>query len=135
MSHVTVESIPRQPSSLRRVLGLNASTSLIAGLMAVVARGATAELLGLDGDRAELVVFLVGIGLVVFAVEVGLTGLRAQESSLARAAGLTSVADIAWVVATVAVLATVDLSRSGQLIGSAMGLGVAAFAALQLRLR
>ena len=37
--------------------------------------------------------------------------------------------------ATVAVLATVDLSRSGQLIGSAMGLGVAAFAALQLRLR
>lgn len=114
---------------------MNASTSLVAGLAAVIARGEVAGLLGLDGEGAELAILLVGIGLVVFAVDVAFTGLRAADRALARDAGLIAVADIAWVLATVVVLATVDLSQTGQLIAAVMGLGVAVFAALQLRLR
>lgn len=135
MTQIVVESIPNSFSLLRRVLVLNAGTSLTAGLAAVVAPSATAELFGLDGDRAKLIIFAVGVGLVVFALDVAFTGLRAGEHVLPRHAGLISAADIAWVVATVVVLATVDLSRTGQLVALAMGLGVAGLATLQLRLR
>ena len=114
---------------------INAGTSLLAGLTAVVARKPVVELFGLDGDRAELVVLLVGIGLVVFAVDVAFTGLRSAGDALSRNVALISAADVAWVVATVVVLASVELSTTGRVVAAVMGLGVAAFAALQIRLR
>lgn len=122
-------------SPLRGVLGLNAATSAAAGLVATIAPAAVTDLFDLRHDRADLIVRVVGIGLIVFAVEVAVTAARNRKTTIARDATLISIADLAWVVSTVVVLATVDLSTAGRLIAGVMGAGVAGFAALQLRLK
>ena len=135
MNHTLTGTSSDGRSLLRGVLMINAGTSLLAGLTAVVARKPVVELFGLDGGRAELVVLVVGIGLVVFAAEVAFTGLRSAGDALSRNVALISAADVALVVATVVVLASVELSTTGRVVAAVMGLGVAAFAALQIRLR
>ena len=73
------------------------------------------------------------VGLIVFAVDVAL-GARSPRR-LALTALATSVADLAWIVATVVVLATVDLTGAGRFVAVAMAVAVLDFAALQLWFR
>ena len=117
-------------SRLRTVLTVNAATSLAGGLIGLAATDRLVEELGLQSTGWTR---LVSAGLVLFAIDVA---LGAQSTRyLARTALLTSVLDIAWVVATVAVLATVDLTGIGQVVAVVLGLAVADFAVLQLWFR
>lgn len=122
-------------SPLRMVLGANAATSSMAGLVAAIAPAAVNDLIGFGGDSSNLVTRLVGIGLVVFAIDVALAATRSTDRTVGRNAQLVSAADIAWVVATAVVIAIGGLSATGNVIAAVMGLGVASFAFLQLRLR
>lgn len=76
---------------------------------------------------------MISAGLVLFALDVAL-GLRSPRH-LAAVALLTSAADVAWVVATVVVLATVDLTTTGRIAAIVTGIGVLDFALLQLWFR
>lgn len=124
-----------QCSPLRAVLAVNAATSLSAGLVTAFAPNTISELFDLTQTRADLIVRTIGIGLCVFAVDVAVTAIRDRTATIKRDTTLISAVDIAWVIATVIVLATVDLSAAGRSIAVVMGIGVAAFAALQLGLR
>lgn len=102
------------------VLEVNAATSLAAGAVGLAAGRWSADRLGLDDTTW---VRLVGAGLILFAVAVA-AGSRLRGPSLARAARLISAADAAWVIGTVAVVASGVLSTSGVVIALVMGVGV-----------
>ena len=103
------------------VLEVNAATSLAAGAVGLAAGRWSADRLGLDDT---LWVRLVGAGLILFALAVAAAS-RLRGPALARAARLISVADAAWVVGTVAVVAAGVLSTGGVVIAAVMGVGVA----------
>lgn len=115
---------------LRTVLTVNAVTSLASGIAGLVATDRLVDWLGLQSAGWTR---LVSAGLVVFAIDVAL-GARSQHR-LALTALLTSAADLAWVAATVVVLATVDLTGWGRAVAVGMGLVVLDFALLQLWFR
>lgn len=116
-------------SRLRTVLAVNAATSLAGGLVGLAATDRLVEELGLQSAGWTR---LVSAGLVLFAIDVA---LGARSRHLATTALLTSVLDVAWVAATVAVLATVDLTGIGQLVAVVMGVAVLDFAVAQLWFR
>ncbi len=115
---------------LRTVLTVNAATSLAAGVGGLAATDRLVDWLGLQSPGWTR---LVSVGLIVFAVDVAL-GARSPRR-LALTALATSVADLAWIVATVVVLATVDLTGAGRFVAVAMAVAVLDFAALQLWFR
>ena len=137
MSHVILDSHrTTRTTRLRAVLGVNASTSLLAGSAAAIAPTAVGDLLGLgDGSGVGLIVRIVGVGLALFAIDVALVARRSSDGALRRHAQLVAAADVAWVVATVAVVGLVDMSALGRVLAVGQGIGVSTFAALQLRLR
>lgn len=102
------------------VLEVNAATSLAAGAVGLIAGRWSADQLGLDTTTW---VRLVGAGLIVFALAVAAAS-RLRGPDLARAARAISAADLAWVAATVAVVASGVLSTGGVVIALVMGLGV-----------
>ncbi|HSP05028.1 MAG TPA: hypothetical protein VLR27_16065 [Acidimicrobiales bacterium] len=115
---------------LRTVLSVNAATSFVAGTIGLLATDPVVDELGLQSAGWTR---LVSAGLVLFAIDVAL-GVRSARY-LANTALLTSVLDLAWVVATVAVLATVELTGLGRLLAVVMGVAVLDFAVLQLWFR
>lgn len=121
-------------SPLRLVLGVNATTSGIAGLVSALAPATVVELLGLEGNVNDLAVRVVGIALIAFAADVAFTAARKSGQCLRRASRLIAVADIAWVLATIIVMLSFDLSTVGTAMAAVMAAGVATFAALQLYL-
>lgn len=116
---------------LRLALRLNAATSLIGGLLALVAGSWVSRELGIDHVVATRVI---GAGLVVFAVDVASIA-RAPRPRLLRDTLLVSAADVAWVIATIVVLLTGILSTTGVRVAVVLGLGVADFAVVQLWLQ
>lgn len=132
MISTTRPTLTSPADRLRTVLGANAATSLVSGLLASVAPGFVAEMMDLD---AVTWTRLVGIGLVVFAVEVALIAKRSTDEKLPGLTGLISMADAAWVVATIVVIALVDMSITGRILSLLVGVVVATFAVLQTRLR
>ena len=117
--------------NLRRVLAVNATTSGVAGIAGLVAASWWSDTLGIPSVGW---IQLIGAGLVVFAIEVALVAARATKA-LASAALAISMADLAWVIGTGVVLATVDLTTTGWILAVVMGIGVADFALLQLWFR
>lgn len=114
---------------LRNVFRLNGSTSLIAGLVAAAIPGTVAGLLGVDHPGW---VRLVGLGLIVFAVDVVvLAGTR--TSRLARWAPLVIVADIAWVLGSAVTIGVGAFSVLGTTMVAATAGMVGTFATLQFR--
>lgn len=111
---------------LRRVLRANATTSALGGAAAVVAGGPLGELF----DVHAWIVRGVGIGLVVFAIDVWLIA-RVGADRLPTLARLVSVADATWVTATVAVIALGLVPAAGAIVAGAVGLMVADFAVVQ----
>lgn len=117
-------------SRLRTVLAVNATTSAVAGLVGLLATDRVVDELGLHSAGWTR---LISAGLVLFAVDIAF-GIRSRPR-LATTALVTSVADVAWVMATVVVLATVDLTATGRVAAVVMGIGVLDFALLQLWFR
>lgn len=116
---------------LRYTLRANAALSFTAGLTAAVFAPWVSETLGIDHVGLTRAV---GIGLMVFAVDVVLIASRPAEQvrSWTR---LVSAADAAWVAATVAVLAAGVLTTTGTVVAVVLGLAVADFGISQLWLR
>ncbi len=85
---------------LRTVLGLNATTSAVGGLIAAIGAGWVSDSLGIDHVA---ITRLVGIGLVLFAVDVWYLSTRPQPKLVAETL-LVSAADAIWVAATIVVL-------------------------------
>lgn len=123
------ETIERR---LRGVLLANAATSLATGLVGASASSWSAARLGVEGD-AETVVRVVGIGLLVFAAAVAAIALR-ERAHLRGGAVAVTAADVAWVLATVVVLATCGLSGAGVAIAIVTAVGVLDFALIQRHL-
>lgn len=115
---------------LRTVLSVNAATSFAAGVLGLIATDRIVDELGLQSAGWTR---LVSAGLVLFAVEVALGARSARH--VRTTALLTSLADVAWVAATLVVLATVDLTGVGRAVAIAMGIAVLDFAVLQLWFR
>lgn len=113
---------------LRAVLAANSATSAAVGLVGLVAAKFWATKLGLEN---VIVVRIVSAALIVFAIAVALVALR-SASRLRLGAALISAVDVAWVIGTVAVLATAGLSTFGTIVAVVLGIGVADFAAVQL---
>jgi hypothetical protein len=116
---------------LRTVLTANAATSVAAGIAGLLAAAWWADTLGID--RPGLVQ-LVSIGLIVFAVDVALVS-RLRRHGLRRWTPLVSVADAAWVAATVVVLAAGAFETAGVVVAVLVGLAVADFGIAQMWLR
>ncbi|MCY7300521.1 MAG: SRPBCC family protein [Ilumatobacteraceae bacterium] len=121
----------RAATRLRNLLRSNALFSTATGLLAVVAGGPIAELLGVD---QVWVVRVLGGGLVAFAGLVFVvSGVR---TTLLRPANLgVSIGDLGWVAGTLAAFALGWLSTSGVVAMGATGVVVLALGLTQLRAR
>ena len=115
----------------RLVLRANAVFSTVGGLIAVVAAGWLSDVSGIDHVALTR---LGGIGLLLFAVDV-FRQSRLPEHKLPFALLQTSIADASWVIATVVVLALVDLTGWGVAGAIVTAAAVADFGAVQLWLR
>lgn len=112
---------------LRKVLRINAVVSGSSGAVCAALGTQLARVL----DVPSLAVRLTGVGLIGFAVFVGVSS-RSRPSTLVRQARVIGFADATWVVGTVAALATGVFSASGATLVSAVGAVVAAFAWFEL---
>lgn len=123
--------VRRAATRLRNLLRSNAFFSTATGLVAVVAGGAVANVLGVD---QVWVVRVLGGSLVAFA---GLVfAVSGTRISLLRPASLAvSIGDLGWVAGTLAVFALGWLSTSGVVIMSATGFVVLGLGLSQLRAR
>lgn len=110
-------------SLLRIVLGANATTSGLGGLIAAVAPGPLDEVLG---TGQEGWVRLVGIGLVAFAALVVVTS-RLDREQLVRLVPGISLGDGSWVVGTVIAIGLGWFSTSGAVVMGLVGLMVGVF--------
>ena len=121
----------RSATRLRNLLRCNALFSTATGVVAAVAGGPVAELLGVDH---VWVVRSLGGGLVAFAGLVfAVSGLR---TSLLRPASLiVSIGDLAWVFGTIGTFALGWLSTSGVGVMGATGVVVLGLGLAQLRAR
>jgi len=120
-------------TGLRNVLRWNAAFSVLTGLVAVLAGSGVTEQLGF-GAEAVLWVRLVGVGLLAFA---GMVLLIAASPAvrLVPAALEIAIADLGWVLATVAMVAAGAFSTPGAVAAGIIALVVLEFAVLQLRAR
>lgn len=117
----------RHDRLLRTTLTANAAFSGLAGLVTAALSGVLAEPLGIP--RAVLVV--VGLGLVPYAL---MLRRFAADTALGPAQARIAIgADLAWVVASIAVLAVspASLTTLGHWVIGVVALGVGDFAALQ----
>lgn len=124
-------SAPEAVARLRLVLRTNAATSLLTGMIALLAGPWVSRELGIDhvaGTRA------LGAGLVAFALGV-LAIARMDPRRLLPESLLVSVADAAWVLGTVVVVAGGVLTTAGDVVAIVVALAVADFCAAQLWFR
>ena len=120
----------RRTRALRRTLRLNALTSVIGGLTAAIGAAGADRLLGTASPGW---VRVVGLGLVVFGIDVG----AATMLGVRRLASVTpwiSAVDLAWVAASVATIVLGWFSTTGALVIGGVAMAVAAFGAGQLLL-
>jgi len=93
-----------QSSTARTFLGLNAVFSVVTGAVLLFMSGAVARMMFVDpGDWKSIILFVLGIGLLVFALD--LTMLATNRFVSRTDVMLIVIADIGWVIAS-AVLIT-----------------------------
>lgn len=116
---------------LRLVLQANAAFSAVGGLLAVAAASFVSDKGGIGHVALTR---LVGLGLLVFAVDVLMTS-RTRGNELLQGALLISLADITWVITSLIVIATVDLTTAGTVVGLLQAAAVLDFGVTQYWLR
>lgn len=119
----------RSQSSLRLALRLNAIFSTASALLLFSAWRPLGELMGVDGR----ILIGVGAGLAGFAIQLLVTAARADATKLRREAFRHSMADLAWVVGSAAVVALDWLTPAGDWLMTAVALPVLALGLAQLR--
>ena len=117
-------------SRLRTLLRADAALCAVTGLVAAGAAGPVADLLG--PDVGTTVVRVVGVALVVYALDLALVSRAAArwQRPAARVAGL---GNVAWVVATAGLLALGAFSAAGAAVGLLVAAVVGGLGLLQLR--
>ncbi len=123
MTHATLK--------LRLVLRANAAFSAAAGLFAVAAASFVSDKGGIGHVALTR---LVGVGLLIFAIDVLMTS-RLRGPRLLQGTLLISMADITWVIASLVVIAFVDLTPAGIVVGLAQAAAVLDFGVTQYWLR
>ncbi len=121
----------RAATRLRNVLRLNTAFSALSGVVALVAAGPVADLLGIE---PAWLVRVTGGSLLGFAVVV-LVVAGARTTTLTRWARLISAADLAWVLATVGVVAAGLVTTSGAVTLGLVAVPVLALGLGQMRAR
>ncbi len=116
---------------LRTILRLNATTSVVGGLIAAIGASWVSDTLGIDHVA---ITRLIGAGLVLFAVDVWYISTRPHPKLMAETL-LISAADAIWVAATIVILALGILTTVGTVTAIVLGIGVGDFALTQLWLR
>jgi hypothetical protein len=116
---------------LRLVLQTNAAFSAAGGLLAVAAASFVSDKGGIGHVALTR---LVGVGLLIFAVDVFRTS-RLSAPKLLQGALLISIADFTWVITSLVVIAFVDLTTAGVIVGLVQTAAVLDFGVTQYWLR
>ncbi|MEM9515923.1 MAG: hypothetical protein AAGA42_13815 [Actinomycetota bacterium] len=116
---------------LRIALGANELFSATTGATALIA----ASPLGRFFDIDDVMVRVIGLALVVFAAALVVIRRIADHAVLRAWAIAVSIADIAWVIGTIVVIASGAVSSGGAILLAAIALVVADLAAAQLYYR
>ncbi|MEQ8841727.1 MAG: hypothetical protein RIB98_12170 [Acidimicrobiales bacterium] len=124
VSHTGGDAVAR----LRLVLRANATFSFVCGAVALVTGSWLSRELDIDHVT---VTRLLGGGLILFAVAV-LVISRLDAPLLRTESLVVSIADITWVLGSVAILLTGLLNETGNIVLALVGLVVADFGAMQL---
>ena len=114
-------------TTLRRILAANAALSGLTAAIGLVFAGDVADVLG-AGDAT--IVRIVSAGLALWALDVLLLS-RAPRSWLRRYVGVVIAGDLAWVAATIGLIAAGAFDPAGIALATAAGAAVAALAAGQ----
>lgn len=117
--------------TLRLALRLNAGFSTLSALVILLAHAELAELMGV----VPPILFATAAGLAAFAGYLAFTAARSDVEKLRSESLQHSLADIAWVVTSIAIVASGVLTEAGNLILGAvalpvLGLGLAQWRAL-----
>ena len=118
-------------SRLRTVLAANAATSFAGGAVGLVAAPWLSRELGFDHVALTRII---SIGLMLFAAAVAILARSRAEHTIRWSASV-SAADLAWVAATIVLVASGTLTTAGAAVAVVLGLGVLDFAVVQLWLR
>jgi hypothetical protein len=127
MTTVTAPLTRTTEDRLRTVLRADAAVTGAVGLFGLLGPTST------YGDIAGWLPRTIGAVLLVVAVDL-LVAARLSGSRLRLAGTVTAELALAWVVATVAVLALVDLPFAGREVLALVGLATLGFAIAELRL-
>ena len=115
---------------LRTLLRVDAGLCAGTGLVAAAAPGAVADLLG--PDVSATVVRVVGLALLVYALDLALTSRAAARWQRPAALG-AGIGNVAWEVATVVLVALGAFSVVGAVLALAVAAVVGGLGLLQLR--
>ncbi len=120
---------PTAERRLRLLLGIDAAVTGISGLIALAAPEGVADVLGVDATGW---VRLVGVVLVLLAVDLALVA-RASVPTLRRWTPAFAVADFTWVAATVVLIALGAFSGGGTVLAAVAGVAALEVGLLKLR--
>jgi hypothetical protein len=115
---------------LRTLLRADAALCAVCGLLAAAAPAAVAELLG--PDVSSTVVRVVGLALVVYALDLAVTS-RAADRWQRPAALAAGIGNVAWELATVVLVAAGAFSVLGAVVALILAAVVGVLGLLQLR--
>jgi hypothetical protein len=127
MTAVTTSGIRTTEDRLRTVLRVDAVVTGAVGLFALLGPVSS------YGDAPGWLPRILGLAFLAFAIELALQA-RASGSRLRLVGLVTGEAALAWTVATVAILALVDLPASGREVLGLVGLATLGFGITELRL-
>ncbi|MGI9599438.1 MAG: hypothetical protein ACR2QK_24960 [Acidimicrobiales bacterium] len=116
-------------ATLRRFLRANGGFSLITGAVAALDAGPIGDFIGVD---QTWLIRAIGVGLIGFAAMLFVLA-RQPDRLIKRVAPLISEADLAWVLATVVIIAFGLLSTEGAVLMGAVAVPVLVFAIGQWR--
>ena len=127
MTAVTTSGTRTTEDRLRTVLRVDAVVTGAVGLFALLGPVSS------YGDTPGWLPRVLGLAFLAFAIELALQA-RASGSRLRLVGQITAEAALAWTVATVAILALVDLPTAGREVLALVGLATLGFGITELRL-
>ena len=121
----------RRPSSARGLLVADAGLCAVTGVLAAALAPAVADLLG--PDVPTVAVRVVGVALVVYALDLALVAARGSATWVRRTALAAAFGNVAWVAATVGLVAAGAFSTAGAVVVLTVAAVVGDVGLLQLR--